>query len=103
MCNSRSLEEEAEYIIQFEPDEMYEMYQDELESSDMIIDEDLLNLDNIRSFEYSKGLYDTSICSNCYQSKLFPVDGCFSLLQCPGCNLNLTIRFEKTIKFNSYC
>lgn len=92
------------------------MYQDELEpqDSDMITIEEhskvspcipqdgtydgTILLSNIQNFECSKGLYDTSICSNCYQYKLFPIDGYFNLFQCPGCNLHLTTRFENTKK-----
>ncbi|GBB90298.1 hypothetical protein RclHR1_01720019 [Rhizophagus clarus] len=49
ICNSRSLEEEAEYVLQFEPEEIY---QNELvqEDSDMFIS------DNIQNLEYSQGL-----------------------------------------------
>ena len=79
MCNSRSLEEEAEYILQFEPDEMY---QDE--------DANMFIIDNIQNFEYPQGSYNILTCSNCYQYKLSPVDNHLGLFQCSGCNLYLT-------------
>ncbi|CAB4377731.1 unnamed protein product [Rhizophagus irregularis] len=63
MYNSRSLEEEAEYILQFEPEEIYQNESVQEDSNKLIIE-------NIQNCEYSHGLYNTLPCSNCYQYKL---------------------------------
>lgn len=89
MHNSRSLAEEAEYILQFEPDEIY---QDESEREDT----NMFIIDDIQNVEYSQGLYNTLTCSNCFLYKLSPVDNRLSLFHCSGCNLYLTASFETT-------
>lgn len=87
MCNSRSLEEEAEYILQFEPEEIYQ-------NESVQEDPNKLIIENIQNCEYSHGLYNTLACSNCYQYKLSPVDGRYCLFRCSGCNIYLTASFE---------
>jgi hypothetical protein len=92
MCNSRSLEEEAEYILQFEPEEAYE-------NESIQEDTDMFMIDNIQNCEYSQGLYNTLKCSNCYH-QLYPVDGRFCLFQCSGCNI-LNSKFPNLMEFGS--
>ncbi len=59
MYNSEDLEEEAEYALQYESDEIYQ------DMDMMILDECSLNLDNTQNFGDSQRLYDTLIWGEC--------------------------------------